>query len=95
MFVMTEPAGEFLCAVLDRANAPEEAAIRFAVEGDELISKLDKPRPGDATFDHEGRKVLVMDEEMARLLDGSTLDLQPTNEGEKLVLNAAAKRSSP
>jgi hypothetical protein len=86
MFVMTEPAGEFLCAVLDRANAPEEAAIRLALEGDTLISKLDKPRPGDAMYDHDGRKVLVMDERMSRLLDGSTLELQPTAEGEKLVL---------
>lgn len=86
MFVMTEPAGEFLCAVLDRANAPEEAAIRLAVEGDQLVSKLDKPRPGDMTFDHDGRNVLVMDEHVSQLLEGSTLELQPTAEGEKLVL---------
>ena len=86
MFVMTESAGEFLCAVLDRANAPEEAAVRLAVEGDALVSKLDKPRPGDAAFDHDGRRVLVMDERVSQMLAGATLELQPTAEGEKLVL---------
>jgi hypothetical protein len=67
-------------------HPPEEAAIRLALEGDALISKLDKPRPGDAMYDHDGRKVLVMDERVSQLLDGSTLELQPTAEGEKLVL---------
>ena len=86
MFVMTESAGEFLCAVLDRAQAPEEAALRLELEGGSLISKLDKPRPGDATFDHDGRRVLVMDERVSQLLESSTLELQPTPEGEKLVL---------
>jgi hypothetical protein len=86
MFVMTESAGEFLCAVLDRAQAPQEAAIRFELEGDALISKLDKPRPGDAAFDHDGRKVLVMDERVSQLLSASKLELEPTAEGAKLVI---------
>ena len=86
MFVMTESAGEFLCAVLDRAQAPQEAAIRLELEGDALISKLDKPRPGDAAFDHDGRKVLVMDERVSQLLSGSKLELEPTSEGAKLVI---------
>jgi hypothetical protein len=86
MFVMTENAGEFLCAVLEKAQAPEEAAIRFALEGDSLVSKLDKPRDGDAVFDHNGRNVLVMEERVSQLLAGSTLELQPSPEGEKLVL---------
>ena len=86
MFVMTESAGEFLCAVLDRAQAPQEAAVRFELEGDALISKLDKPRPGDAAFDHDGRKVLVMDERVSQLLSGSKLELEPTAEGAKLVI---------
>ena len=86
MFVMTEAAGEYLRAVLDRAKAPEEAAIRLDLEGNALVSKLDKPRPGDATFDHDGRKVLVMDDRVSQMLAEAKLELQPTAEGEKLVL---------
>jgi hypothetical protein len=87
MLVLTESAGEFLCAVLDRANVSEDAAIRFEIEGDALVSKLDKPRPGDAAFDHNGRKVLVMDERVSQLLADTKLELQPGSEGEKLVLS--------
>ena len=58
----------------------------MAIEGNTLTSRLDVARPGDATFDHGGRQVLVMDERVSQLLDGDTLDLQPTSEGDKLVL---------
>ena len=86
MFVMTEAAGEFLCAMLERAQAPGEAALRLELEGGSLISKLDKPRAGDTTIDHGGRRVLVMDERVSQLLEDSKLELHPTSEGEKLVL---------
>lgn len=88
MFVMTSAAGGYLCTVLERANVPEETAIRFELEGNSLTSRLDEARPGDATFDHDGRKVLLMDDRVSELLSDSTLDVQPTPEGEKLVLVA-------
>ena len=88
MFVMTPKAAGYLSAVLERSNAPDETAIRFALDGDTLTSRLDVPRPGDATFDHDGRKVLVMDDRVSALLSDSTLDVQPSDEGEKLVLVA-------
>ncbi|HEY7496172.1 MAG TPA: hypothetical protein VIH59_34340 [Candidatus Tectomicrobia bacterium] len=86
MFMMTETAGEYLIAVLDDANASEETAIRFVLEGNTLMPKLDNARPGDATFDHEGRPVLVLDEQVSQILAESTLDVQATEEGPKLVL---------
>lgn len=86
MLTMTDAAGKYLHTVLERSNAPDGASIRFDIEGDALTSRLDIARPGDAIFDHDGRKVLVMDQRVSMLLDGSTLDLQPTSEGDKLVL---------
>jgi hypothetical protein len=86
MFVITESAGEFLCAALERAQAPQEAALRLELDGGSLVSKLDEPRPGDTTFDHDGRKVLIMDERVCQLLEDSVLEVQPTPEGQKLVL---------
>lgn len=83
---MTPAAGGFLHAVLEQAKAPVEAAIRLEIEGGTLISRLDEPRPGDAALAHEGRKVLVLDDRVAQLLDGMTIDLQPSPEGDKLVL---------
>jgi hypothetical protein len=86
MFMMTETAGEYLTAVLDNANATEETAIRFVLEGNTLTPKLDNPRPGDATFDYVGRKVLVLDSQVSQVLADSTLDVQATDEGPKLIL---------
>ena len=86
MLQMTPTAGQFLCAVLERARAPAQAAIRLEIEGNELTSRLDQPRPGDATLAHEGRNVLVLDERVAELLDGITIDVEPGAKGDSLVL---------
>lgn len=86
MFVMTEAAGGYLSAVLQRANVGEETAIRLEIDGERLVSKLDTPRPGDATFDHDGRRVLVMDDGVQRMLVDARLEVQDTEAGERLVL---------
>ncbi|MGH8064933.1 MAG: hypothetical protein ACRERE_06755 [Candidatus Entotheonellia bacterium] len=84
---MTETAGEYLTAVLDDANAAEETAIRLVLDGNTLTPKLDNARPGDATFDHEGRMVLVLDAQVTQVLAESMLDVRATTEeGPKLFL---------
>jgi hypothetical protein len=86
MFTMTETAGEYLTTVLDNANASEETAVRFVLEGNTLTPKLDNARPGDASFDYEGRRVLVLDAQVSQVLTDSTLDVEATGEGPKLIL---------
>jgi hypothetical protein len=86
MLTMTPAAGGYLCDVLERAQAPQETAIRLEIAGNTLKSKLDQARPGDATYDHDGRQVLVLDHRVAQLLEGSTLDVEPTSQGGALIL---------
>lgn len=86
MFTITDAAGEYLTALLDNADAPEETAIRFVFEGETLTPKLDSARPGDATFDHEDRTILVLDAEVSDALGEATLDVRPTDDGPKLVV---------
>ena len=86
MFTITEAAGEYLTALLDNADASEEAAIRFVLEGNTLMPKLDHAQPGDATFDHDGRMVLMLDGQVSQILTDSTLDVRATDEGPKLIL---------
>jgi hypothetical protein len=86
MFMMTETAGEYLTAVLDNANASEETAIRFVLEGNTLTPKLDNAGPGDEKFDYAGRMVLILDAQVSQALDDSTLDVEATDEGPKLIL---------
>ena len=86
MFIVTEAAGGYLTAVLDNANASEETAIRLVLEGNTLTPQLDNARPGDETFDHEGRMILMLDAQVSQVLDDSTLDIEATDEGPKLIL---------
>jgi hypothetical protein len=86
MFSITDAAGEYLTALLDNANASEETAIRFVLEGTTLTPKLDSARPGDVTFDYDDRTVLVLDAQVSDTLGDATLDVRPTDDGPKLVL---------
>ena len=84
MLTLTDAAGGYLCEVLDKSNAPNEAAVRLSVGQNGLSAAIDAQRPGDATYDHEGRKVLLLDERASKALSERTLDLQQTPEGERL-----------
>jgi len=84
MLNLTEAAGGYLSKVLEDAQAPPDTAVRLAVEGQEISSTLDTARPGDTTYNHEGRKVLLLDDRASRVLAERTLDLQPTDEGPRL-----------
>ncbi len=86
MMKITEAAGEYLTAVLDRANAPTETAIRLQLRSDGLLPELDTARPGDMTFDHGGRTVLVLDHRARDYLVNSTLDVDATPDGPKLLI---------
>ncbi|HXR59672.1 MAG TPA: hypothetical protein VN747_10190 [Burkholderiales bacterium] len=86
MFVMTEAAGGFLTHVLEEAHAAEDTAVRFVLEGEHIAPKLDTVHPGDDVFAHAGRKVLIVDKGVARVLGSSILDVEKTMSGSKLIL---------
>ncbi|MFQ5804820.1 MAG: hypothetical protein ACE5I3_00045 [Phycisphaerae bacterium] len=82
MLTVTEDAGARLAQMLTQENLPEEVAIRLVREGGGVGMQPDSERPGDATFEHNGRLVLLLDEQVSRLLANDTLDV----EGAKLTL---------
>jgi hypothetical protein len=86
MLTVTESAGVYLTEVLVQANAGEDTAVRFVAQDSKLAPYLDNERPGDATFDHDGRTVLLLDEGIAQTLVNSTLDVKETDTGPQLVL---------
>jgi hypothetical protein len=86
MFSITDAAGEYLTALLDNANASEETAIRFVLEGTTLTPTLDRAHPGDVTFDHGDRTVVVLEAHVSDTLSEATLAVEPTDDGPKLVL---------
>lgn len=86
MLTLTDAAGAHLTQVLMNANAAAETAVRFISEADRLVPKLDNQRPGDTTFDHDGKTVLVLDTDVADTLANRTLDVTDTNAGPRLYL---------
>ena len=73
-FCVTEAARDELIEMLERVDAPDHRAARFVVRGDRLKLTIDERRSGDAAVRHAGRTVLVLDEQVAGLLDGQQLD---------------------
>ena len=86
MLTVTEAACAHLAKMLAAADAPDKVAVRFVVEGTGLALTLDKAGPNDATFGHEGRTVLLLDEDVSQLLVDNTLDIEQTDAGPKLEL---------
>ena len=87
MLTVTEATGGYLSKVLEEAKASPETAVRLAVEGNGLTAALDTERPGDTTFDHNGRTVLLLDEQASQVLSERTLDVQTTTDGPRLGIS--------
>jgi len=85
MLVLTEAAGDYLAKLLEETRAPREAAIRIVEERGDLKSRVDEPREGDETFNHSGRKVLVLDPKVSKALANSKLDIEEAERGLKLT----------
>lgn len=88
MLTLTEAARAHLVQVLDQTEAPSNMTVRFVpAEGNRLTVYLDHTRPGDTTFVHDGKVVLVLDAQAAYALTQSTVDLlQSPNEEPQFVL---------
>jgi Fe-S cluster assembly iron-binding protein IscA len=87
MLTVTDNAGAHLTQLLDEFNAPEDMAIRFVLDGKQLAPKLDSVHADDATFNHNGRTVLILDENISQALTNHTLDVQATDDGPRLMLS--------
>jgi len=86
MFTVTAAAEEHLAGMLRDANAPDDVAVRLASERDQLQLRADSAQPEDTTFEHEGRTVLVVDQQVNDLLDGHTLGVEEGEAGRRLSL---------
>lgn len=87
MMTLTEAAGEHLAEILGNSDVPESVAVRFVCKESEISLSLDNQKPGDATFEHQGKTVLLLDQHAAEYLDGATVDTEHTDAGAKLFLS--------
>lgn len=88
MFQVTDAACEHLSDVLAKSGAPDEMAVRLAIQEGSVVVNVDQARQDDKSFEHEERTVLVLSENVAQQLDGATLDVEPSDDGLKLALKS-------
>ena len=84
MLTVTEPALHRLSRRLARRKAAEGMALRFVRREGGWKLCVDHESAGDTTFTHEGKKVLLLDEDVAKAMADLTLDSRP--ESKKLGL---------
>jgi hypothetical protein len=90
MFNVTKPALARLSRRLDDTESDAKVALRFTRREGGWKLGPDQTRPGDVTFDHDGRNVLLLDAATAKAMTDLTLDVRKTDAGPRLRLRRRA-----
>ena len=93
MLSITEPAAEHLSKLLNEADAPEGSAARFVASQEGLSLQVDSPQADDKTVEHQGKTLLIMDSQVAELLDDKTLELEETEDGPTLTVRGGEEEA--
>jgi Fe-S cluster assembly iron-binding protein IscA len=93
MLTLTQAAGAHLADILAERDCADDIAVRLVCAESRRSLALDGKKTGDATFEHKGRTVLLIDEKAGQLLDGRTVDVKKTDTGEQLFLARKGARS--
>ena len=91
MFQITDRAARVLQTALSKADVPESACYRIRVADNKVRVLVDEERPGDATVEHEGELLVVVDPAAGNLLYDRILDFGNNTFG--LVLKEAEKEA--
>ena len=87
MIAVTERAKEQLESMLISKVDNSQAALRLITTDEgEYGLHIDVETPDDKVVNYRGRKVLVIDKELADNLEGTILDTEITSEGIELAI---------
>ena len=84
MVTITYTAAEHIAYMLSEQQV--DAVLRIMVTRGDVEMEPDQIRPGDETFDHNGKVVLVLDQQTSQLLGNKTIDLTADDDGSHLIL---------
>lgn len=76
MLTITKPALDQLSHRLERKRADEDMALRFTRREGGWTLRLDRESAGDTAFTHDGRKVLLLNEDVSKAMADMTLDIR-------------------
>jgi hypothetical protein len=86
MLTVTSGAGMRLLGKLAHKGATDDVAMRFKRRPGGWTLGLDHARASDTAIMHEGRLVLLLDEQVSRAMSDRTLDVTDTEAGPRLTL---------
>ena len=86
MLTVTYAAGEHIAYMLSEHEVRDDVVLRIELTKGGIKMQPDKMRPGDETFDHNGKVVLVLDQQTSQLLGNKTIDLMTDDDGSHLIL---------
>jgi hypothetical protein len=86
MLEITTDVTTYLGEWMRKVPAPEGACVRLILQKGGLELTVDEVRPGDTTFEHDGAVLLVVDVQVASLLQSKTLEIRDTGQGPQLAL---------
>lgn len=70
----------------EEVEVTQEPSLRLIIQGSQAGLALDFPQEGDQRVEHEGHTVLVIDPMVGQVLDGTTVDVTNTPEGNRLTI---------
>ena len=86
MVTLTYTAAEHMAYTLSEYEVRDDVVLRMKSTKDGIEMQPDKIRPGDETFDHNERVVLVLDQQTSQFLGDKTIDLMTDDDGSHLIL---------
>ena len=87
MLTVTYTAGEHIAYMLSEHEVRDDVVLRIELTKGGIKMQPDKMRPGDETFDHNGKVVLVLDQQTSQLFGNKIIDLMTDDDGSHLILN--------
>ena len=87
MVTVTYTAAEHMAYMLSEHQACDDVVVRMKSTKDGVEMQPDKIRPGDETFAHNGKVILVLDQQTSQLLGNLTIDLMTDDDGSHLTIN--------
>lgn len=92
MLTVTDNAKQHLKKVLKAHTTDSDLGVRLTKgTGGQLELKIDEESPGDHVVEHEGAKVLLIEQELAPVAEGITLDTKNTPDGPELVISKSKR----
>ncbi len=86
MFTVSQDAAALLAGELDDLKSEPDEILRFIRNETGLHLRLSKEQPGDVIFAHDGKTILVVDNDVASRLSQRKLDIKNTQKGSRLSL---------